>query len=53
MVKKDIRPDLIQVGLFGPVGIVLEAQPLAGLIEQFHEFLAHDLISGGVFMLYF
>ncbi len=53
MVKKDIRPDLIQVGLFGPVGIVLEAQPLAHLIKQYLGFLAHDLISGRGFMLYF
>jgi hypothetical protein len=47
-VKKDIAPDHIYVGLFGPVGIVFEAQRVADLIKQFLGYLAHDLISGGV-----
>jgi len=53
IVKKDVAPDLIDIRLFSPVGILLVAQRIADLIEQFLGFLVHDMISSGIIVLYF
>ena len=51
--KKETAPDPIQVGLFGPEGIVFQTQGIADVIEHLHRFIVHDVISNSVFVLYF